>query len=80
MLLKIVCQDPRAPDLTFLFHKHPGKVQSFDLPFGRAIVFYPLLSQDGCEFALLLEIDPIGLIRKSGPSTNLESEPMDPRL
>jgi len=69
MLLKISWQTPYAPDVTFLFHKHPDKVQSFDLPFGRAIVFYPALSHDHGEIALLVEIDPIGLTRRSGPQT-----------
>lgn len=53
-----------------MFHKHPAKLQSFDSSFGRAHVFYPVSEGDRCEIALLLDVDPIGLVRKKGPSGN----------
>lgn len=52
-----------ASDLGYLLHKHPGKVQAFDLPVGRAHVFYPEVSDERCTVALLLEVDPIALVR-----------------
>ena len=70
MLLTIASQHPRASELGYLFHKHPAKLQSFDSSFGRVHVFYPVNEPDSCEIALLLEIDPIGLVRKSGPPGN----------
>lgn len=41
MLLTITTTHQPATDLGYLLHKHPGKVQSFDLSFGRVHVFYP---------------------------------------
>jgi 3' terminal RNA ribose 2'-O-methyltransferase Hen1 len=55
---------PPATDLGFLLHKHPDRVQSFPLPFGEARVFYPEATAECCTAALLLEIDPVGLVRR----------------
>ncbi|MCB7136213.1 3' terminal RNA ribose 2'-O-methyltransferase Hen1 [Cellulosimicrobium marinum] len=52
-----------ASDLGFLLHKHPGRAQTFDLPVGRAHVFYPEATPERCTAALLLEVDPVGLVR-----------------
>jgi len=52
-----------ATDLGFLLHKHPGRAQSFELPVGTAHVFYPQATEERCTVALLLEVDPIGLVR-----------------
>jgi 3' terminal RNA ribose 2'-O-methyltransferase Hen1 len=70
MLLTIASQHPRAGELGYLFHKHPAKLQSFDSSFGRVHVFYPVTEPEHCEIALLLDVDPVGLVRKSGPSGN----------
>lgn len=76
MLLEITNTTRPAADLGFLLHKHPAKVQSFPLAFGVAQVFYPSATDDLCTAALLLEVDPIGLVRKrwetSGDSFRLE--------
>jgi 3' terminal RNA ribose 2'-O-methyltransferase Hen1 len=58
----VVDQRP-AGDLGYLLHKHPGRVQIFDLPVGRAHVFYPEVTDHRCTVALLLEVDPIALVR-----------------
>ena len=69
MLLSITTTEPPASDLGYLLHKHPGKVQSFPLAFGAAHVFYPEATEERCTAALLLEIDPIGLVRgRRGPA------------
>ena len=52
-----------ASDLGYLLHKHPDRVQSFELPVGTAHVFYPESDEQRCTAALLLEVDPIGLVR-----------------
>src|ERR687883_1861977 len=58
-----------ATDLGFLLHKNPANVQSFDLSFGRAHVFYPEASPERCTAALLLDVDPVGLVRnRRGPA------------
>jgi 3' terminal RNA ribose 2'-O-methyltransferase Hen1 len=56
--------DP-ATDLGFLLHKHPGKVQSFPVTAGTAHVFYPEATPRRCTAALLLEVDPVALVRGS---------------
>lgn len=52
-----------ATDLGYLLHKHPDRAQTFDLPVGRAHVFYPEATAERCEVALLLEVDPVGIVR-----------------
>jgi 3' terminal RNA ribose 2'-O-methyltransferase Hen1 len=69
VLLTITCTQRPATDLGHLLHKHPGRFQSFELAFGRAHVFYPEAGEDRCTAALLLEIDPVGLVRgRRGPA------------
>src|SRR3989442_605202 len=41
MLLTITNSKPPATDLGYLLHKNPSRVQSFELSFGKAHVFYP---------------------------------------
>ncbi|MEU9861664.1 3' terminal RNA ribose 2'-O-methyltransferase Hen1 [Streptomyces sp. NPDC047971] len=53
-----------ATDLGFLLHKHPDNAQSFSTSHGRAHVLYPEASAERCTAALLLEVDPIGLVRR----------------
>src|SRR5215471_15501662 len=69
MLLTISYTGKPATDLGYLLHKSPLRVHSFEQVFGKAHVFYPEATQDRCTAALLLEIDPIGLVRnRRGPS------------
>ncbi len=63
MLLTLTTTHCPASDLGYLLHKHPDKVQSFDLAFGQAHVFYPEVSEEKCTAALLLDIDPVSLVR-----------------
>ena len=65
MLLTISTTYQPATDLGFLFHKNPLRFQSFNLPFGRADVFYPEADSQRCTVALLLNIDPVGLVRST---------------
>jgi 3' terminal RNA ribose 2'-O-methyltransferase Hen1 len=64
VLLTITTTHRPATDLGFLLHKHPDREQSFSLPFGRARVFYPEAAEDRCTVALMVEIDPVGLVRR----------------
>jgi 3' terminal RNA ribose 2'-O-methyltransferase Hen1 len=69
MLLTITTTHRPATDLGYLLHKSPGRVHTFELPFGQAHVFYPEATTDRCTVALLLEVDPVGLVRnRKGPS------------
>ncbi|WP_335939229.1 3' terminal RNA ribose 2'-O-methyltransferase Hen1 [Streptomyces sp. PTD5-9] len=53
-----------ATDLGFLLHKHPDKAQAFSTSHGTAHVFYPEASAERCTAALLLEVDPVALVRR----------------
>lgn len=68
MLLTITTTHRPASDLGYLLYKNPARVQSFELSFGHAHVFYPEASEDRCTAALLLDVDPVGLVRnRHGP-------------
>jgi 3' terminal RNA ribose 2'-O-methyltransferase Hen1 len=69
MLLTLTTTARPATDLGYLLHKNPARVQAFELSFGKAHVFYPEASEERCTMALLLEVDPVGLVRgRSGPA------------
>ncbi|GGV46236.1 3' terminal RNA ribose 2'-O-methyltransferase Hen1 [Streptomyces longisporoflavus] len=53
-----------ATDLGFLLHKHPGKTQRFSTSYGTAHVLYPEATEERCTAALLLEVDPVTLVRR----------------
>lgn len=55
-----------ATDLGFLLHKHPDRMQRFDVYGGTAFVFYPEATTQRCTAALLVDIDPIALVRTGG--------------
>ena len=63
MLLTIRTTHFPASDLGYLLHKNPARPQSFDLSFGQAHVFYPEVGEDACTAALLLDVDPVALVR-----------------
>jgi len=63
MLLTITTTHRPATDLGYLLHKHPARLQSFSLSFGRAHVFYPEASEERCTAALLLDVDTVALVR-----------------
>ncbi|WP_426731755.1 3' terminal RNA ribose 2'-O-methyltransferase Hen1 [Myxococcus faecalis] len=69
MLLTLSTTHSPATDLGYLLHKSPHKPQSFDVSFGTAHVFYPEATEQRCTAALLLEVDPVALVReRKGPS------------
>jgi 3' terminal RNA ribose 2'-O-methyltransferase Hen1 len=68
MLLTITTTHQPATDLGYLLHKNPARLQTAELSMGKAHVFYPEASPERCTAALLLEVDPIALVRKrKGP-------------
>lgn len=56
--------DRPATDLGFLLHKRPEKAQRFGTSCGTAHVFYPQADAQRCTAALLLEVDPVALVRR----------------
>ncbi len=70
MLLTITTTRAPATDLGYLLHKHPDRLQSFAVSAGEAHVFYPEATPERCTAALLLEVDPVALVRgPAGKST-----------
>ena len=65
MLLSITTTYSPATDLGYLLHKHPDRLQSFELTFGQAHVFYPEAEINKCTAVLLLDVDSVGLVRRS---------------
>ena len=63
MLLNITTTHKPASDLGYLLHKHPDKLQSIDLSIGKAHIFYPESSDEKTTVSLLLDIDPIDMVR-----------------
>ncbi len=66
MLLTITTTYSPANDLGYLLHKHPDRCQSFSLTFGQAHVFYPEANTQRCTAALVLDVDPVKLVRGRG--------------
>lgn len=80
MQLKITLERSEAlsntQDLGYLLHKNPANVQSFDLAWGTAHIFYPECSAERTSCVLMLDIDPVRLIRGSGKKDSRNSGPM----
>jgi 3' terminal RNA ribose 2'-O-methyltransferase Hen1 len=72
MLLTITTTHQPATDLGFLLYKNPARVQSFELSFGHAHVFYPEASAERCTAGLLLDVDPVGLVRGGGAAPDTQ--------
>jgi 2-polyprenyl-3-methyl-5-hydroxy-6-metoxy-1,4-benzoquinol methylase len=66
MLLTITTTYQPATDLGYLLHKNPARLQTVEVSGGEAHVFYPEATAERCTAALLLDLDPIGLVRGRG--------------
>jgi 3' terminal RNA ribose 2'-O-methyltransferase Hen1 len=71
MFLSIATTHKPATDLGFLLHKHPERVHETELGFGKVYVFYPQACEVRCEAALVLDVDPVGLVRGRGAGEGL---------
>ncbi|PRY43231.1 3' terminal RNA ribose 2'-O-methyltransferase Hen1 [Geodermatophilus tzadiensis] len=63
MLVTLTTTHVPATDLGFLLHKNPARAQQVEVSTGTAHVFYPEADEHRCTAALLLEVDPVGLVR-----------------
>jgi len=72
VLLTITSFASPATDLGFLLHKNPDRVHEKELPFGMARVCYPVATADVCSASLIVDIDPVQLVRnnRGGPAGN----------
>ncbi|MGJ4931333.1 3' terminal RNA ribose 2'-O-methyltransferase Hen1 [Bradyrhizobium sp. HKCCYLS2038] len=71
MYLSIATTHQPATDLGYLLNKHPERLHELELTYGKALIFYPEASATRCEAALVLDVDPIGLVRGKGQSDGL---------
>jgi len=63
VLLTLSTTHVPATDLGFLLHKNPARAQQVEVSTGTAHVFYPEATDERCTVALLLEVDPVDLVR-----------------
>jgi 3' terminal RNA ribose 2'-O-methyltransferase Hen1 len=63
VLLTISTTHRPATDLGFLLHKHPDRHHLAELSFGTAHVVYPEATAERCSAAVLVDVDPVGLVR-----------------
>jgi len=79
MLLTITTTQRPATDLGYLLHKHPDRFQSYDLSFGKAHAYYPEATEGRCTACLLLDVDPVGIVRGKGSAEGLLSQYVNDR-
>ena len=70
MIINITTTHYPATDLGFLLHKHPDRFQTFDLSVGKVHVFYPEKSEEKTTVSMLLDIDPIDMVRNARRAGN----------
>src|SRR5437764_550334 len=63
MLLTLTTTYQPATDLGYLLHKNPARLHSDDFSFGHGHVFYSEVSDTRCTANLLLDVDPVRLVR-----------------
>src|SRR4029079_13744032 len=63
----------------FLLHKHPEHVHTREFPFGKATVFYPEATEAACTAGVLLDVDPVGMVRGRGGKGGAEDQYVNDR-
>jgi len=63
MILTLSTTYQPATDLGYLLHKNPARVHEMETGYGRAIGFFPVAREDLAKYALVLDIDPVALVR-----------------
>jgi 3' terminal RNA ribose 2'-O-methyltransferase Hen1 len=71
MVLKLNTTHIPASELGFLLAYNAARAQTFELNFGKAHVVYPEASETRCTAALLLDVDPVALVRGRGEGAGL---------
>lgn len=79
MLLEITTTHSPATDLGFLLHKHPDRLQSVELAAGKAHIFYPEANNDRCTACLMLDINPVDLVRVRKGNNALQDQYVNDR-
>jgi 3' terminal RNA ribose 2'-O-methyltransferase Hen1 len=65
VLLTITTTHRPAGDLGYLLGKHPDRVHRAELPFGTATVCFPELGEAAATAALIVDVDPVALTRRT---------------
>ncbi len=68
-----------ATDFRFLRHNHPEHAHTREFAFGNGTVFYPEASEEVCTAAVLLDVDPVGIVRGRGGKGGAEDQPVNDR-
>jgi 3' terminal RNA ribose 2'-O-methyltransferase Hen1 len=71
VFLQITTTHHPATDLGFLLHKNPERMHMHDLAFGKARLFFPEATAERCSAALVLDVDPVALVRGEGQGDGL---------
>lgn len=79
MYLSITSTHRPENDLGYLLHKNPGRAHEVELAFGRAQLFYPVADEARCTAVLVLDIDPVALVRGKGHSEGLLAQYVNDR-
>jgi hypothetical protein len=75
-----LADDPGARHRSgFLLHKHPEHVHEREFPSGAPWSSTPEASEDARTLALLLDVDPVGLVRGRGGSDGAEDQHVNDR-
>lgn len=78
MLVSLTSTTPDATDLGFLLHKHPDRLRSVDVGFGRAHVFYPEATPDRCTATLFVEVDSFAASKRRSGRQSLHLGGLEP--
>ena len=79
MFLQITTTHRPATDLGYLLHKNPARAHDVELSFGRARLIFPEASEERSSAALILDIDPVALVRGKGSGEGLLAQYVNDR-
>ena len=79
MFLSVTTTHVPATDLGYLLHKNPAWLHETGLTFGKALTLFPEASETRCTAALILDIDPVGLVRGRGDASGLMDQYVNDR-
>lgn len=67
-MLSITCRHQPATDFGYLLHKNPNRNHQIELSFGDAWCVFPRADEQECTAAVLLDVDPVKLVRGQASS------------
>ena len=79
MFLQITTTHRPATDLGFLLHKNPARLHEVELTFGKAWLCFPEATDERCTASLILDVDPVGLVRGKSGSDGLMQQYVNDR-